>query len=410
MHLGRPAVAALQAAVALALGAAACGGGERAAGAQGGAGPGGRGAEAPAREVRVVEAAARPLPQVVPVTGTLAADERVDLAFKVAGRVGELMVDLGTPVRRGQVVARLDPTDLRLRVQQADAALRQARARLGLPPEGSEDRVDAEATALVRQARATLTEARLTRDRTATLFQQQLVPRAQLDAAEAALQVAEGRYQDALEEVGTRQALLAQRRSELEIARRQLADATLVAPTDGVVQERKVAVGQYLEAGAAVATLVRVHPLRLRLAVPERAAAGVRPGQEVRVRVDGDEAVHAGRVARLAPAIEEQTRTLMVEAEVPNPRGGLRAGAFARAEIVTASEIPAVLVPASAVVTFAGIEKVLTVREGKAVELRVRTGRRAGDLVEVAEGLSAGEPVVVQPGSLVGGQPVTVVR
>src|SRR5919108_5038278 len=144
MHLRRRAVAALQAALALALGAAACGGGDRAAGAQGRAGGRDPAREAAPREVRVVEAAARPLPQVVPVTGTLAADERVDLAFKVAGRLGEIMVDLGTPVRRGQVVARLDPTDLRLRVRQAEAALRQSRARLGLPVEGSEDRVDPE--------------------------------------------------------------------------------------------------------------------------------------------------------------------------------------------------------------------------------------------------------------------------
>ncbi len=98
----------------------------------------------------------------------------------------------------------------------------------------------------------------------------------------------------------------------------------------------------------------------------------------------------------------------MVEAEVPNPDGALRAGSFAGAEIVTAADRRAVLVPASAIVTFAGIEKVLTVEEGKAVEKRVRTGRRAGDRVEIVEGLAGGEPVVVEPGNLAGGQAVTV--
>jgi RND family efflux transporter MFP subunit len=118
--------------------------------------------------------------------------------------------------------------------------------------------------------------------------------------------------------------------------------------------------------------------------------------------------VHAGRIARLAPAIQEDTRTLLVEAEVPNERGQLRAGAFARAEIVTVAEEPAVLVPASAVVTFAGIEKVLTVRDGRAVETRVRTGRREGDLVEIVDGLTAGDAVVAEPGNLASGQPVAV--
>src|SRR5262249_13864499 len=93
-----------------------------------------------AREVRVVPAAESRVPRTVGVTGTLAADDQVVLSLKVAGRVSELPIDLGTRVRKGQVVARLDPTDFRLRVDQARAALYQARARLGLAPEGSDDR------------------------------------------------------------------------------------------------------------------------------------------------------------------------------------------------------------------------------------------------------------------------------
>lgn len=362
------------------------------------------------REVRVVPAAAERMARVVAATGTLAADDQMTLGMKLAGRVSEILVDLGSVVRRGQPLARLDPTDFRLRVEQAEAALQQARARLGLPPDATDDHVDPAQTALVRQARALLDEARLSRDRMATLWESQGVARAQLDAAEAALQVAEGRYQDAIEEVRNRQAVLAERRTELEIARQQLGDTVLYAPTDGAVRERRVSPGEFLGAGAPVVTLVRVHPLRLRIAVPERAASQVRVGQTVRVTVEGDSNSHAGRVARLSPAIEEANRALQIEAEVPNERGLLRPGAFARAEIVTRTDQPAVLVPASAIVTFAGIEKVITVHDGKAVETRVRTGRREGDRVEIVEGLEAGTPVVVEPGNLVGGQPVMVMR
>ncbi|MBI4635412.1 MAG: efflux RND transporter periplasmic adaptor subunit [Candidatus Rokubacteria bacterium] len=368
------------------------------------------GAAAKPREVRVVPAAEERVARVVVATGTLAADDQTVLGLKVAGRLAEIPVDLGSPVRRGQVVARLDPTDFRLQVEQAEAALQQARARLGLPLEGTGDRIDPAETALVRQARAVLEEARLTRDRMVKLWERELIARAQLDTAIASLGVAEGRYQEAIEEVRNRQAIVVQRRSELEIARQQAADAVLVSPIDGAVRERHASVGQYLAAGAPVVTVVSLHPLRLRLAVPERDAAAVRVGQSVRVTVEGDPTAHGGRVARLSPAIQEQTRTLMLEAEVGNERGALRPGAFARAEIVTAAGERIVTVPASAVIVFAGLEKVLVVRDGRTLEQRVQTARRDGGRVEIASGLTAGELVVAEPGNLTGGQTVTVVR
>ena len=359
-------------------------------------------------EVRVVPAAEVKMPRTVGVSGTLAADDLVVLSLKVPGRISELKVDLGTRVKKGQLVARLDPTDYRLRVDQAHATLVQARVRLGLTADGTDDRVDPEKTALVRQGRAVLEEARLTRERFAKLLEQQFVAKAQYDTAVANEQVADGRYQDAIEEVRNRQGVLVQRRTELEMARQALADTELKAPVDGMIRERRTATGEYLNAGAPVATLVKIHPLRLQLAVPERAAAGVRVGQDVRVSVDGEAGVHAGRVVRLSPSIQEQNRTLTIEAEVPNQAGVLRPGAFSRAEIVVAADQPAIFVPASSIVVFAGIEKVLTIREGKAQERRVVTGRREKDRIEIVEGLKVGEPVVIDPGNLVGGQAVVV--
>jgi len=402
-HLDRTAIAGLVLWTVL-VGAVGCKGDQAAT-----AGQQKAGSSAPApRPVRVVPAQEVEVAQTVVATGTLAAEDQVVLGTKVPGRLSELLVDLGSPVRRGQAVARLDPTDYRLRVEQAEAALKQARARLGLSPDGTDDRVDPAETALVRQARAVLDEARLTRDRMVQLWEQKFIARAQLDAAIAALEVAEGRIQDAVEEVRNRQALLVQRRTEVEITRQQLADTVLASPIDGAVSQRQASVGEYLSPGTAVVTVVRVHPLRLRLAVPERESGSVRVGQTVRVTVEGDATVYAGRVARLSPAIQEQSRTLMIEAEVPNEPGRLRPGAFAKAEIVTQAGRRVVMVPASSIIVFAGIEKVITVRDGRASETRVRTGRRDGDRVEIAEGLAAGEPVVVQPGNLTGGQPVTI--
>jgi RND family efflux transporter MFP subunit len=360
------------------------------------------------RLVHVVPAAQDTVARGTVVTGTLAAEDQVVLSFKVSGRLSEIGVDLGSRVRRGQIIAQLDPTDFRLRVRQAEAALQQARARLGLSPDGTDDRVDPEHTPVVRQAHAMLDEARRSRDRMATLWERQLIARAELDTATATLQVAEGRYQDAIEEVRNRQAVLAERRSELAIARQQLLDSELKAPLDGAVRQRQASAGEYLAAGSPVVTLVRIHPLRLRLAVPERMAADVRVGQQVNVKVERDRTVYRGQVARLSPAISEEDRTLMVEAEVPNEHGQLRPGAFAEAEIVTETEERAVFVPVSSIVTFAGIEKVMTVEDGLSIEKRVETGRRLGEQVEIVEGLKPEELVVVEPGNLVGGQPVTV--
>jgi RND family efflux transporter MFP subunit len=156
-------------------------------------------------------------------------------------------------------------------------------------------------------------------------------------------------------------------------------------------------------------TIVRVNPLRFRGEVPERDAATVRAGQSVRVTVEGDRGLYAGRIVRLSPTINQQNRVLVVEAEITNP-GSLRPGGFARAEIVTNSGDVAVTVPANAVVTFAGIEKVITVENGKAREKPITTGRRAETWTEILSGINVGESVVLDPGNLQSGQPVNVVE
>jgi RND family efflux transporter MFP subunit len=175
------------------------------------------------------------------------------------------------------------------------------------------------------------------------------------------------------------------------------------------VRERKASTGEYLAPGAPVASLVRIHPLRLKVALPERETAAIRVGQTVRVRIEGDSGAYFGRVVRVSPVIEKQSRTLTVEAEVENRLGRLRPGSFAAAEILVDPEHLAVLIPAAAVVTFAGIEKVIAVQEGRAVESRIRTGRRTANRVEILEGLAPGDVIVAEPGNLSGGQPVTVI-
>jgi RND family efflux transporter MFP subunit len=365
------------------------------------------GAAASTTPVKVVHVQREPLARSLTVSGTLAAEEQVTLSFKVTGRVDGLRVDLGSTVRKGEVIASLTPTDFELRLRQADAALQQARARLGLDPTGESDTIDPDQTAIVRQATAALSEAARQRERIATFVQRGISAKADLEAADAAKEIADGRRQDAIEEVRNRQAVLAQRRSELAIARQQLDDAQLRSPIDGVVRERMVFAGEYRAAGTPIVTVVRQHPLRLQLAVPERASTVLRAGQRVRVSVEGDPTTYEGRVTRVSPAIAEGTRTLPIEAEIPNLEGKLRPGTFAKAEIVT-SEDAALMVPQSALVVFAGVEKILVVKDGKVREQRVRTGVRSGDRVELIDGVAAGDMVIIEPGGLADGSLVTI--
>ncbi len=358
--------------------------------------------------MRVTPVVSGSISRTVEVNGTLAAQDEVAVAFKVAGRIEALPVDLGDVVKQGQVIAKLDKTDLSMAVTQAEAALEQARARLGLSPGENSDRVIIERAPLVQQARASLDEARLARDRARQMLDEKLIAKADYDTAEANFQIADGRYQDSLDEMRNRQATLLQRRSELDLARQMLADAELRAPIPGAVLMRAGSVGQYVAPGASVVTLVRMHPLRLQLPVPERAATGVRIGQEILLQLENDATTYRGSVTRLSPAIDPINRTLMVEAAIPNENSRLKPGSFVRASLVTQRGDEALFIPANALVVFAGIEKVYLVNEGKSAERLVRTGRRDGDRIEVVEGLIAGERVVVEPGSLVGGLPVTV--
>ncbi|MEP6570992.1 MAG: efflux RND transporter periplasmic adaptor subunit [Acidobacteriota bacterium] len=362
-----------------------------------------------ARQVKIARVEETPFGETVTANGTLAAFDQSTAGVKVAGRLSSISVDLGSVVRRGQMIAQIEANDYKLRVQQSEAALGQARARLGLSPDGTDDKVSAEQTGTVRQAKAELEQSRLNRERAVKLVEQGIVAKADFDAADATYKVAQSRYQDALEEIRNRQAVLAQRRSELALARQQLADTGIFAPIDGIVQLKRASVGEYLAAGAPVVDIVRMNPLRLQAQVPERDAGTVRFGQNVRVSVEGDTRVYIGQIKRLSPVITQQNRMLMVEADVQND-GNLRPGSFAKAEIVTNDAKMAVTVPSNAIVTFAGIEKVIVVQNGKALEKPITTGRRNADSTEILSGVNLGDQVIVDPGNLQSGMAVEIVQ
>lgn len=359
--------------------------------------------------VRVIAAAIEALPDSVVAYGSLAPNDEVALAFRNAGRIARLEVDIGSVVQKDEILATLDPIDFELRVREAAAAVRQARVQLGLPAVGDDDAVDPEATAAVRSARALLVEATTTRDRVRDLVERELRPPTDLDAAVATFGVAASRLQQALDDVRSLQAALAQRRIALDLATRALDETVLKAPFDAEVAERARRAPEFVAAGEVVLRLLDVDPLRLRLQVPERVALQIALGQAVAFTVDGVDGGFEGVVKRKSPRIDAATRTLLVEVEVPDPERRLRPGAFARAQIDVSAPTPRVVVPNDCVVSFAGVEKVFVVDGGVARERRVRTGRRLdGDRVEIETGLPAAARVIREPGDLADGSAITI--
>jgi multidrug efflux pump subunit AcrA (membrane-fusion protein) len=347
---------------------------------------------APPIEVAVAPVIERAVQRSFEVVGSFVPEDDVTLSTQAPGELGEISVDIGSKVRDGQVVARLDSRELKLRVEQAEAGLRQAEARLGI---SRGQPFDIEKQPDVRQARAALERARYDWNAAQDLVNHGDISRQQHDVARRAFEQAEARYQAALETVRNLQAVVEERRAAAALANKQLGDAAIISPIDGEIKTKHASRGEYVRAGDPVVTIVKINPLRLRLEAPESLAPFIARGQKVTVRVDsyGDREFH-GTIRRINPSLDERNRTLIAEAEVVNPGGLLKPGMFARARVLAESASTALLVPDKAVVSIAGLNKVFVVEGGQAVERQVTLGAHDGNLVEIVEGIKTGEVVI----------------
>lgn len=305
--------------------------------------------------------------RTVHAVGSLLAREEATIAAQVSGQIEVLRVDLGDRVAAGDELALIDTTSYEALRRQSAAALARANA------------AAANAAQNLRRVQE------LHRDNIASISElDQAV--AEADQAKAEVKAAEAAE---------------------AVARLNLERSRVKAPFAGVVAERIRSAGDFVAVGTPIFRLVQTDPLRLRLDVPERDAARVRAGQTVRLTVSGQTNVYTGRLSRIAPALRESDRMLAVEADIPGQEG-LRPGLFVRAEIVVDEREPGLSIPSNALVTFAGLEKVVLVNAGKALERTVTTGRRGPDWVEITSGLQAGESVVLDPVGLRTGQSVVV--
>lgn len=361
----------------------------------------------PPVDVSTAVAISRGLQRGVEVVGSLLADEEVVVSAQAPGELSELNVDFGGFVTRGQVIAQIDSRDAKLKVEQAEATLKQTMARLGMK---DGEKFDPIRNPDVRVAKAQLDWEKMNLDRQTKLVENGDISRAVFDQAATTHNLALARYQASVDAVNQQLAVVEQQRAALNLAKKAITDTIVRSPINGAVKEKHASRGAYLAVGGKIVTLVKIDPLRLRADIPEYAAGAVRTGQTMTLKVESfPDRSFTGRVVRIGPSLNEQTRALTIEAEVSNPSNILRPGMFAKSTLITVKDAPAVMVPRRAVQIIAGLNKVFVIENGRASERIVKTGVSEGDLIEVVEGVKSGENVAtnnldkLQEGSAVSG-------
>src|SRR5215216_958614 len=360
-------------------------------------------AEPVAVDVTTAAAIKRELPRFFEATGSLAGDQQTDVAPQTSGKVVAVGVDLGSYVKRGQMLVRLDDAELKLRVaqanaqvEQAKAAVRQAEEKIGLRPNQA---FDPNRVADVAAARVTLELAEKNLQRAEKLIESGDVSRSFYDDARARRDQLKEQYEVALAQarqnyaaVDVARTNVANAQAQLGLAQKNLQYAVIPAPIDGYVSERVADLGEYVSPQQKVVTIVRTNPLRIRIDIPEQAIPEVRVGQSVSITTSAwPDRNFSGRVARIAPNVSATSRTLTVEAEIENGSGALKPGPFATVRILQERAAPAVLVPARAVVTEAGVSRLYVIKNGHAEQRLVQTGQTEGDLIEIKTGVGADE-------------------
>jgi len=327
-------------------------------------------AEDPTRPVVVVPVSVSAVEERIEGSGELQAKDRAELASEVDGVVTELAVDEGDRVEEGALLLAVDP-------EKRGLAARNARAQLA-------------------DAEAALAEAEREQKRVLVLHEKGIASDALRDQRMTGLERARSMVEAA--------------RAGLGVADRALRDASVRAPFTGWIARRDVSRGEYVRPGQPLFELVALDPIEVEFSVAERDSARVHLGQQVAVKVAPyPEEAFQGEVTVISPTLDAKTRTLRVQARIPNPDGRLRPGLFARTDLGVARREGALLIPEEAVLQRSDGEVVFVVTpDDHARRVVVKTGLQRQGQVEILEGLGAEDAVIVRGhAALVDGTPVS---
>ncbi len=273
-------------------------------------------------------------------TGTVRANEQVELVSEISGKIEEILFREGRRVKAGQLLLKIDAAELQAQRERESFRLELA------------ERREAQKKQLRDQG-----------------------------------VISEDEYDVALNEANVL-------RSQLRVIDAQLAKTEIRAPFGGIIGLRQVSDGSYLSPQKPIATLQDVDSVKVDFSVPEKYASRMRRGGEISFRVKGDERSFIGTIYAIEPGVDADTRSLSLRATCPNPDGALVPGAFADIELVVAETFDAVTVPSIAVIPELGGKKVFVLEDGKAQPRAVETGIRTDQRVQITRGLAAGERVI----------------
>lgn len=348
-------------------------------------------AEPPAVAVTAVTATARPVAGFISVSGTLMAEDDADVAAEVSGRVVATPVERGARVNAGDGLIHVAAAEAEAQATEAQANAAQIEARLGIT---NGTAFDVERVPEVANARAAFELARIDFERAQTLQQRRLLSQSDFDQRSAQKAAAERQYEAARNGAAQQHQSLIAARARVSMAQKALADTVVRAPFAGVVGERFVSIGDYVNRGTRVASVLRIDPLRVQLTVTEQDVSAIVVGRAVTFDVDAYPGQSfTGHVRYVSPAVMADTRALTVEATVPNRDGRLKPGFFATARIERGEQTPRIVVPAAAVRTVSGTTRLFVLDGDRANERVVTVGEVVDGMVEVVTGLSAGERV-----------------
>jgi len=345
--------------------------------------------------VKAITVESRDVHRPVESVGSLFPFEEVIVSSEVEGKVEKVMADVGDKIAKGQPLVRIAPLELQLTSEQQQATLEQARAKLGLS-EKDTDIKDVSQVAEVKKAAADLYDADQNFKRSKELFDKGVIPQQSYDAAEARLKTAKANYDLAVQQVQNMRATIRQYSASANLAKKKLNDSTIQAPFGGFIKERTVAEGQYLKVQTPVMTIVDVDPLRVRLNVPEKMTTWIKNGQLVTLTVEaipGRE--FKGKIWRINPVVQQQTRMFEVEALIDNHDFVLKPGFFVKASFPSDKVDSILTVPQDAPVFLYGVYKVFLIENGILHEREIKLGEKIGDHVEVISGLNPNDVIAI---------------
>jgi multidrug efflux pump subunit AcrA (membrane-fusion protein) len=357
-----------------------------------GGGRGGAGGRQDRVAIKTVKIQRIAVQRQVEISGTLLSPNQAKVSSEVAGVVREVPMQIGTVVRAGDPLVILDKRELTLAFERAESSLRQVEAQLEIDGNVAKAPPADDQIASVRQAAATRDDAAANLARVERLIARGILSQADLDSARTKSKVADATYQSTLASARSLKASLQDRRASYDLARKKLEDAVIKAPVDGAVSERLVQPGEFIQANVVVATIVSINPLKLRTALQEKYAGLIAPKLAVEFRVTSfPDQVFKGEMAYVSPAVDQATRTFVVEALINNDDRRLKPGFFAKGVVTTKldSNVPAVT--ENAVSTLAGVSAVYIVEDGKVRQQAVVLGVKQGDLYEIVDGLKGDE-------------------